>query len=42
MNRNRSEDRTSDEVILVQRVIGHAVGAFGRLYDMRGDRIYGH
>ena len=42
MNQNRSEGQTSDEAMLVQRAIGHNAEAFGRLYDMNVDRVYGH
>ncbi|MDH4269680.1 MAG: sigma-70 family RNA polymerase sigma factor [Dehalococcoidia bacterium] len=42
MNRNRSEEPTSDEATLVQRAIGHDPEAFGRLYDMHVDRVYRH
>ena len=42
MNQNRSEGRTSDEAMLVQRAVGHDAGAFGRLYDMHVDRVYRH
>jgi len=42
VNRNRSEEPTSDEVTLVQRAIGHDREAFGRLYDMHVDRVYRH
>ena len=42
MNHNRSEGQTSDEAMLVQRAIGHDAEAFGRLYDMHVDRVYGH
>ena len=42
MNQNRSEGQTSDEVMLVQRAIGHDAEAFGRLYDMHVDRVYRH
>jgi hypothetical protein len=36
------EGRTSDEVMLVQRAIGHDAEAFGRLYDMHVHTICGH
>jgi RNA polymerase sigma factor (sigma-70 family) len=39
---NSSEEDTSDEVILVQRAVGHDANAFGRLYDMHVDRVYRH
>ena len=42
MNQNRFEGETSDEAMLVRRAIGHDAEAFGRLYDMRVDRVYGH
>ena len=42
MNQNRSEGKTSDEAMLVQRAIGHDAEAFGRLYDMHVDRVYRH
>jgi len=42
VNRNRSEEPTSDEATLVQRAIGHDPEAFGRLYDMHVDRVYRH
>ena len=42
MNQNRFEGQTSDEAMLVQRAIGHDAEAFGRLYDMHVDRVYGH
>ena len=42
MNQNRSEGTTSDEVMLVQRAIGHDAEAFGKLYDMHVDKVYRH
>jgi RNA polymerase sigma-70 factor (ECF subfamily) len=42
VNQNRSESRTSDEAMLVQRAVEHDAGAFGKLYDMHVDRIYKH
>ena len=42
MNRDRSEEPTSDEATLVQRAVGHDPEAFGRLYDMHIDRVYRH
>lgn len=42
MNRNRSEEPTSDEATLVQRAVGHNPEAFGRLYDIHVDRVYRH
>lgn len=42
MNQNRSESRTSDEAMLVQRAVEHDAEAFGKLYDMHVDRIYKH
>ena len=42
MNRDRSEEPTSDEAMLVQRAIGHDPEAFGRLYDIHVDRVYRH
>jgi len=42
VNQNRSEGQTSDEVMLVQRAVGHDAEAFGRLYDMHVDRVYRH
>jgi RNA polymerase sigma-70 factor (ECF subfamily) len=39
---NPSEGQTPNEVILVQRAIGHDAEAFGRLYDMHVDRVYRH
>ena len=42
MNRDRSEEPTSDESKLVQRAIGHDPEAFGRLYDIHVDRVYRH
>jgi RNA polymerase sigma-70 factor (ECF subfamily) len=40
VNQNRSEEKTSDEAMLVQKAIGHDAEAFGRLYDMHVDRVY--
>jgi RNA polymerase sigma-70 factor (ECF subfamily) len=40
VNQNRSEAKTSDEAMLVQKAIGHDAEAFGRLYDMHVDRVY--
>jgi len=42
VNRDRSEEPTSDEAMLVQRAIGHDPEAFGRLYDIHVDRVYRH
>ncbi len=42
MNRDRSEEPTTDEAKLVQRAIGHDPEAFGRLYDIHVDRVYRH
>lgn len=42
MNQNRSESRTSDEAMLVQRAVEHDAEAFGKLYDMHVDRIHKH
>ncbi len=42
MNQNRSESRTSDDAMLVQRAVEHDAEAFGKLYDMHVDRIYKH
>jgi RNA polymerase sigma-70 factor (ECF subfamily) len=42
VNQNRSEGQTSDEVILVQRAVGHDAEAFGKLYDMHVDRVFRH
>jgi len=42
VNRNRSEEPTSDEATLVKRAIGHDPEAFGRLYDIHVDRVYRH
>jgi len=42
VNRNRSEEPTSDEATLVQRAIGHDPEAFGKLYDTHVDRVYRH
>jgi RNA polymerase sigma-70 factor (ECF subfamily) len=42
VNQNRSEGKTSDEAMLVQKAIGHDAEAFGRLYDMHVDRVYRH
>jgi RNA polymerase sigma-70 factor (ECF subfamily) len=42
VNRDRSEEPTSDEAELVQRAVGHDPEAFGRLYDMHIDRVYRH
>jgi len=42
VNRDRSEEPTSDEATLVQRAVGHDPEAFGRLYDMHIDRVYRH
>ena len=42
MNQNRSESRTSNEAMLVQRAVEHDAEAFGRLYDMHVDRVYKH
>jgi RNA polymerase sigma-70 factor (ECF subfamily) len=39
---NRSEREAPDEVILVQRAVGHDADAFGKLYDMYVDRVYRH
>jgi RNA polymerase sigma-70 factor (ECF subfamily) len=42
VNQNRSESRTSNEAMLVQRAVEHDAEAFGRLYDMHVDRVYKH
>ena len=42
MNRDPSQEPTSDEATLVQRAIGHDPEAFGRLYDIHVDRVYRH
>jgi RNA polymerase sigma factor (sigma-70 family) len=42
VNRDHSEEPTSDEATLVQRAIGHDPEAFGRLYDVHVDRVYRH
>ncbi len=42
MYHNRSERQAPDEVILVQRAVGHDADAFGKLYDMHIDRVYRH
>jgi RNA polymerase sigma factor (sigma-70 family) len=42
VNRDRSEEPTSDEAELVQRAVGHDPEAFGRLYDIHIDRLYRH
>jgi RNA polymerase sigma factor (sigma-70 family) len=42
VNRDRSEEPTSDEAELVQRAIDHDPEAFGRLYDIHVDRLYRH
>ncbi|MFO7996850.1 MAG: antibiotic biosynthesis monooxygenase [Dehalococcoidia bacterium] len=42
MYRNDPESQTSDEVILVQRAVGHDANAFGKLYDLHADeQIHG-
>jgi len=42
VNRDPSQEPTSDEATLVQRAIGHDPEAFGRLYDIHVDRVYRH
>jgi hypothetical protein len=42
VNQNRSEGQILDEAMLVQRAIGHDDEAFGRLYDIHVDRVYGY
>jgi RNA polymerase sigma factor (sigma-70 family) len=42
VHRDRSEEPTSDEAMLVQRAIRHDPEAFGRLYDIHIDRVYRH
>jgi hypothetical protein len=42
VNHNRYEGQTLDEAMLVQRAIGHDAKAFGRLYDIHVDRVYGY
>jgi len=42
VNQNHSEERTSDEAVLVQRAVRRDAEAFGRLYDMHVDRVYRH
>jgi RNA polymerase sigma-70 factor (ECF subfamily) len=42
VNQNPYEEQTSDEIVLVQRAVGHDTEAFGRLYDIHVDRIYRH
>ncbi|MFP3880656.1 MAG: RNA polymerase sigma factor [Dehalococcoidia bacterium] len=42
MYHNHSERQAPDEVILVQRAVGHDADAFGKLYDMHIDRVYRH
>ena len=42
MNHNRYEGQTLDEAMLVQRASGHDAKAFGRLYDIHVDRVYGY
>ncbi|MFO7773104.1 MAG: sigma-70 family RNA polymerase sigma factor [Dehalococcoidia bacterium] len=42
MYRDRSEGQTSDEAVLVERAVGRDANAFGKLYDMHVDRVYGH
>jgi hypothetical protein len=42
MNQNRYEGQILYEAMLVQRAVGHDTEAFGRLYDMHVDRIYGY
>jgi len=39
---NHSERQAQDEIILVQRAVGHDADAFGKLYDMHIDRVYRH
>jgi RNA polymerase sigma-70 factor (ECF subfamily) len=42
VNRDHSEEPTSDEATLVQRAVGRDPEAFGRLYDIHVDRVYRH
>ena len=42
MYHNHSERQAQDEIILVQRAVGHDADAFGKLYDMHIDRVYRH
>jgi RNA polymerase sigma factor (sigma-70 family) len=42
VNRDRFEEPTSDEAMLVQRAVGRDPEAFGRLYDIHVDRVYRH
>jgi hypothetical protein len=42
VNQNRYEGQTLDGAMLVQRAIGHDAKAFGRLYDIHVDRVYGY
>jgi RNA polymerase sigma-70 factor (ECF subfamily) len=39
---NHSERQAPDEIILVQRAVGHDADAFGKLCDIHVDRVYRH